>query len=98
VNTVKVEGAHNSHKVFLYTLTTCSWCKLTKKFLKDNDVSYEYLDLDTASKQDQVEAVTDLKKRNAPVAFPTIIIDDTKLMTGFHEQELAEAIGLDDSQ
>ena len=94
MNTTKVEGKRGNHKVLLYTLTTCAWCKLTKKFLKENDVSYEYLDLDVSSKEDQVTAVIDLKRRNAPVAFPTIIIDDTKLITGFKEEELSEALEL----
>lgn len=94
MNTTKVEGKRETHKVLLYTLTTCAWCKLTKEFLKENNVSYEYLDLDVSSKEDQVTAVIDLKRRNAPVAFPTIIIDDTKLITGFKEEELSEALGL----
>ena len=88
MNTTKVEGKRDTHKVLLYTLTTCAWCKLTKEFLKENNVSYEYLDLDASSKEDQVAAVIDLKRRNAPVAFPTIIIDNTKLITGFKEEEL----------
>jgi glutaredoxin-like protein NrdH len=94
VNTTKVEGKRDTHKVLLYTLTTCAWCKLTKEFLKENNVSYEYLDLDASSKEDQVAAVIDLKRRNAPVAFPTIIIDNTKLITGFKEEELSEALEL----
>lgn len=94
MNTTKVEGKRDTHKVLLYTLTTCAWCKLTKEFLKENNVSYEYLDLDASSKEDQVAAVIDLKRRNAPVAFPTIIIDNTKLITGFKEEELSEALEL----
>jgi glutaredoxin-like protein NrdH len=94
VNTTKVEGVRDKHKVLLYTLTTCSWCKLTKEFLKENNVSYEYIDLDASSKEDQITAVIDLKRRNAPVAFPTIIIDNTKLITGFNEEELSEVLDL----
>jgi len=29
---VKVEGEKKEHNVFLYTLSTCGWCKKTKEF------------------------------------------------------------------
>jgi glutaredoxin len=94
LNTTKVEGKNKKHKVFLYTLSTCGWCKMTKQYLKDNGVAYEYLDVDTCSKEEQKEAVEDLKKRNAPVAFPAIIINDKTLISGFKKDALAEALGL----
>jgi len=50
MNTVKVEGKNKKNKVFLYTLSTCGWCKMTKQYLKDNDTAYEYLDVDKCSK------------------------------------------------
>ena len=94
MNTVKVEGKKKKHRVFLYTLSTCGWCKMTKQYLKDNDVAYEYMDVDKCSKEEQQEAVEDLKRRNAPVAFPAIIINDEKLISGFKKDALAEALGL----
>lgn len=94
MNTTKIEGKNKKHKVFLYTLSTCGWCKMTKQYLKDNGVAYEYLDVDTCSKEEQKEAVEDLKKRNAPVAFPAIIINDKTLISGFKKDALAEALGL----
>jgi len=35
---VKVEGEKRGHRVFLYTLSTCGWCKRTKEFLRENGV------------------------------------------------------------
>jgi glutaredoxin len=43
---VKVPGKNNKRKVFLYALSTCGWCKLTKQFLKDSDIEFEYVDVD----------------------------------------------------
>jgi len=51
MNTVKVEGKNKKNKVFLYTLSTCGWCKMTKQYLKDNDTAYEYLDVDRSSRR-----------------------------------------------
>jgi glutaredoxin-like protein NrdH len=94
MNTVKVEGKNKKNKVFLYTLSTCGWCKMTKQYLKDNGVAYEYLDVDTCTKEEQQVAVEDLKRRNAPVAFPAIIINDKTIISGFKKDALAEALGL----
>ena len=94
MNTVKVDGKNDKNKVFLYTLSTCGWCKMTKQYLKENDVAYEYLDLDKSSKEEQHEAVDDLKRRNAPVAFPAIIINDKTIISGFKKDAIAEALGL----
>ena len=42
----KVSGKKNDHKVTLYALSTCVWCKLTKQFLNENNVEYEFVDVD----------------------------------------------------
>jgi glutaredoxin-like protein NrdH len=94
MNTVKVEGKNQKNKVFLYTLSTCGWCKMTKQYLKDNNIAHEYLDVDKCSKEEQQEAIEDLKRRNAPVAFPAIIINDKTIISGFKKDAIAEALGL----
>ena len=90
----KVEGEHRAHKVVIYTLSTCGWCKLTKQFLRDNKVEYEYLDVDTASSEDRRGAIKELRARNAPLGFPIIIIDDEKLINGYKPDAIKEALGL----
>ena len=32
--------------VRMYTLSTCPWCKKTKKFFKDHEIPFEYTDYD----------------------------------------------------
>ncbi|MCW4050491.1 MAG: glutaredoxin family protein [Candidatus Bathyarchaeota archaeon] len=93
MNTTKVEGTNKQHKVFVYALSTCGWCKKSKQYLKDNNIEYQYLDVDTCTREDRQKAINDLKNRNAPVAFPAIIIDE-KLISGFKKQDLDEALNL----
>ncbi len=90
----KVDGSLNSHKVFLYTLSTCGWCKLTKQLLKDKSVAYEYLDVDVLKAEDRKAAIEDLQKRKAPLGFPIIIIDDTQLISGYQPEKILGALGL----
>jgi glutaredoxin len=92
MQTTKVEGTNKKHKVFLYTLSTCGWCKKTKELLKDQGVAYEYIDLDKCSKEDQKAAVEELKAKNLPVAFPVIVVNDDVVIQGFKKDDIIEAI------
>lgn len=90
----KVEGANSKNKVFLYALSTCGWCKKTKQYLKENDIEYEYLDVDKCSKEEQKEAIKILKEKNAPVAFPVTMINDDVVISGHKPEKIAEALGI----
>ena len=92
MNSVKVDGKRNEPKLFLYTLSTCGWCKKTKEFLKDSGMAYEYVDVDKITKEEQKEVIAELKKRNAPLAFPIIIVDDEQVISGFKKQAIEEAL------
>jgi glutaredoxin-like protein NrdH len=94
LETMIVDGTNDSNKVFLYTLSTCGWCKKLKKLLEENNVKYEYIDLDKCSKDDQVEAVEELKAKKLPVAFPITVINDETVIQGFKKDQIVEALGL----
>jgi len=89
---VKVLGENNMHKVFMYALSTCAWCKLTKNFLKDNDIEYEYVDVDLSSREDRERIRGDILKRGGRLSYPVIIIDDRILINGFRKEEMKEAL------
>ena len=87
-----VPGTNNKHKVFLYALSTCAWCKKTKKFLKDKGVEYQYVDVDLCTQEDMNKIQDDLRKRGLSMAFPLTIIDDTNSVVGYKEDKLNEAL------
>jgi len=93
VNTVQVPGEKKDHKVLVYALSTCAWCKRTKQFLKDSKVHHEYVDVDLASPEDRKKIESDLRKWNCR-AYPAVLIDDKTLVIGFRVDELKEALGL----
>ncbi len=90
----RVEGTKKDHRVFLYTLSTCGWCKKTKEMLIEANIEYDYLDVDQLKTEERKTAFDDLKRRNAPLGFPIIIIDDTKLISGYDPLRIKEALGL----
>ena len=91
---VKVSGKNSKHRVLLYALSTCAWCKKTKKFLKENDIEYEYVDVDLTNDEDHEKIREDLIKRGSEPSYPTIIIDNKTVITGFRVDLLKEALEL----
>jgi glutaredoxin len=92
MSVVKVRGENNKHKVLLYALSTCAWCKLAKKFLKENKVEYEYVDVDLIDGKEKEKIKTEILNRGGELSYPTIIIDDKILITGFRKDKLSEVL------
>jgi glutaredoxin len=91
---VKVEGKRRDHHVLMYTISTCGWCKKTKQLMKDKNVEHEYIDVDKVDREERDRIHKDIQRRGGRLSFPTIIIDDTILITGFRPDEIKKALGL----
>jgi len=92
MKTTEVTGSINKHKVLLYALSTCAWCKLTKKFLNENNIAYEYVDVDLCNEKDKELVRRDILRRRGEISYPTVIVDDKVLITGFRKDKLKEAL------
>ena len=90
----KVSGQKRQHKVVLYALSTCAWCRMTKQFLKDNNIEYEYIDVDLCEEEDKQKIRDHIQSKGGPLSYPTIIVDDNVLITGFRTDKLREALQL----
>ena len=77
----------------LYSLSTCSHCKACKRFLGECGIEYEFTDVDTLQGDERTAILDDVRKLNPRCSFPTIIIND-KVIVGYKEQEIKEALGL----
>jgi glutaredoxin-like protein NrdH len=89
----KVSGKKNNHKVTLYALSTCVWCKMTKQYLNDNGVEYEYVDVDLLDDEEKRKAHQAITSRGGILSYPTTIVDDKTVITGFRKDQLKEALG-----
>ena len=79
--------------VKIYSLSTCSHCKATKKFLNDCKVQYEFTDVDKLEGEERAAILDDVRKWNPKCSFPTVIIGE-KVIVGHKEDEIKEALGL----
>lgn len=89
-----MKGGEGMQKpVKIYTLSTCSHCKATKKLLDECQVEYEFEDVDLLEGEERAAILEDIKKLNPRCSFPTIIIGD-KVIVGYKEDEIKEALQL----
>ena len=79
--------------VKIYTLSTCSHCKATKQFLNECEIKYDFTDVDVLQGEERKAVLDDIRKINPKCSFPTIIIGD-KVIVGFKEDEIREALGI----
>jgi len=80
-------------KIVLYALSTCVWCKKTKRLLEEHGVGYSFVDVDQLEGQEKEETMDQLKKWNPKISFPTLVIDDKNCIVGYREDQIKEAIG-----
>jgi glutaredoxin len=86
-------GGKNKGKVMLYALSTCGWCKKTKALLDELGVAYDYTDVDLLKGAEQSSVLNEMSKHNPSGNFPTMVIDASKCIIGFKEDEIREALG-----
>ena len=79
--------------VKMYSLSTCSHCKSVKKLLDECTVKYEFTDVDLLKGKERQAILEDVKKFNPNCSFPTIIIGE-KIIVGYKEKEIKDALGL----
>ncbi|MDD5457627.1 MAG: glutaredoxin family protein [Candidatus Margulisbacteria bacterium] len=93
MKTTKVKG-EDYGRVFLYTLSTCIWCKKTKEFLKNSNVEFEYCDVDLLDEKDQELTEREMRELNPGGGFPTIIINNNDIISGYQPEKISDVLGL----
>lgn len=84
----------NAGRIMLYALSTCVWCKKTKKLLNDLGLEYTYTDVDLLKDKEKREIMKTVKGWNPSCSFPTVVIENKKCIVGFKENEIREALKL----
>lgn len=87
------ENGSENPNVKVFSLSTCSHCKSTKQLLSDCTIKYEFVDVDLLEGEERKAILEDVRKFNPKCSFPTIIIGN-KVIVGFKENEIKEALGL----
>jgi len=87
-----VDG-HKKGEVLLFALSTCGWCKKTRKLLEEFGVAYDYIYVDLAEGDERTECLEELKKWNPSLSFPTLLINNERVIIGFDRASIEGALG-----
>ena len=85
-----VEGTDKGD-VTLYALSTCGWCRKTRDLLTELGVEYRYTYVDLQSGRDRDEAIEAVRKINAALSFPTLVVNGTTIL-GYNEEQIRGAL------
>ncbi len=83
-----------SRNIVLYGLSTCVWCGKMKEFLEREGVVFEVVYVNELSGADRDAAVSEVRKWNPAVSFPTVVIDGVRSVNGYRPDEVKEVLGL----
>ncbi|MFB0534772.1 MAG: glutaredoxin family protein [Anaerolineae bacterium] len=81
-------------KVRFFALSTCGWCKKTKRFLDAHNVDYEIDYVDLLSGAERARVMAEMERWNPRRTFPTVVVNDSEVVVGFKEDRLREVLGL----
>ncbi len=82
----------NKGRIILYALSTCAWCKKTKRLLGELGVAYDYVFVDLLNGDDKESTRKEMEKWNPKGSFPTIVVNDKEKIVGYDVQRIKELI------
>ena len=74
--------------VKIYSTPTCPWCIRTKQFLKDNNITFE--DIDVSNNQ---QAAEEMVQKSGQMGVPVLDIEG-EIIVGFDKERIKSALGL----
>ncbi|UCE12524.1 MAG: glutaredoxin family protein [Candidatus Heimdallarchaeota archaeon] len=95
-NIVNVEATHDKQQyseIFLFTISTCMWCKKAKRWLNRQGFQYSYLDIDLIPVEDknklkaEIQEVFGVKPR-----FPFLVVNKIQWDSGYNPDIWEEMI------
>jgi glutaredoxin-like protein NrdH len=88
-----VAGADARHRIKLYGLSTCGWCRDAREFLTKRGVDFDYAYVDLLEGDELAATIEDVKRWNPGLVFPTVVVDDSEVVVGFRPERLEEVLG-----
>jgi len=82
-----------ANNVYIYALSTCPYCRMTKKYLTENGVEYDFVDVDLLTGDEKQQVVDEVKSLSGGTSFPVIKVGD-EIIVGFNKVRLKELLEL----
>jgi len=79
--------------VKVYALSTCPYCRMTRRYLDENGVEYDVTEVDLLEGDEKEAAVAEVKQISGGASFPVVVIDDN-VIVGFNKARIKELLSL----
>lgn len=80
-------------KPMVYALSTCPYCKRTRRFLDDHKIAYDCIEVDLLDDKRQDEVMEEVEKLTGRRSFPVVVIGK-EIIVGHDEDKLRKALKL----
>ena len=93
-NVVVVDGSNpQTANIFVFTLSTCMWCKLGKKWLNERGYGYSYLDIDKLPVNEKNELKKNIEELfGVKPRFPFFVVNKSEFISGYEPDIWKEKI------
>jgi len=79
--------------VHLYALSTCPYCRMTKKYLDEHEVAYSLTEVDLLEGAEKDAAVEEVVRLSGGKSFPVLDVDG-QVVVGFNKGRMNQVLGL----
>lgn len=79
--------------VKVYALSTCPYCRMTRRYLDENGVEYDVTEVDLLEGEEKEAAVAEVKQISGGASFPVVVIDEN-VIVGFNKARIKELLSL----
>ncbi len=80
-------------QVKLYALSTCPYCRMTRRYLDENNVEYDLTEVDMLEGKEKDDAVAEVRRISGGASFPVVIVGD-EVIVGFNKARIKELLDL----
>ncbi len=78
-------------QVKLYALSTCPYCRMTRKFMDENEVTYDLLEVDLLEGDERDAAIAEVREVSGGASFPVVVVEE-EVIVGFNKKRLKELL------
>ncbi|MBS3956487.1 MAG: glutaredoxin family protein [Clostridiales bacterium] len=78
-------------QIIVFGLSTCPYCRMTKKFLDEAGVEYELTEVDLLDGEEKEAAVAEVKRLSGGTSFPVVVAGD-EVIVGFNKKRIKELL------
>ena len=74
----------------VYALSTCPYCKRTRRFLETHKIDYDCIEVDLLDDAKQDEVLDEIEKMTGRRSFPVVVVG-SEIIVGHDEEKLKKA-------